>query len=145
MGFQQTPTIEAWIPIFLFSILFGLSMDYHIFLVSRIRDAWDRSGNNSLAVAEGLHSTRRIITGVAAIMVVVFTAFATAGLVMFQQLGFGLAVAILLDATIVRLVLVPASMRLLGNWNWYFPRWLEWLPRVQVEPATVSKPASTAS
>jgi RND superfamily putative drug exporter len=137
-GFQQTPTIEAWIPIFLFSILFGLSMDYHIFLLSRIREAWDRSGNNSLAVAEGLHSTRRIITGAAAIMVVVFAAFATADLVMFQQLGFGLAVAILLDATIIRLVLVPASMRLLGNWNWYFPRWLEWLPRVQLESTTIS-------
>jgi RND superfamily putative drug exporter len=132
-GFQQTPTIEAWIPIFLFSILFGLSMDYHIFLLSRIREAWDRTGDNSLAVAEGLHATRRIITGAAAIMVVVFAAFATADLVMFQQLGFGLAVAILLDATVIRLVLVPASMRLLGGRNWYFPRWLEWLPRVHVD------------
>ncbi len=143
-GFQQTPTIEAWIPIFLFSILFGLSMDYHIFLLSRIREAWDRTGDNSLAVAEGLHATRRIITGAAAIMVVVFAAFATADLVMFQQLGFGLAVAILLDATVIRLVLVPASMRLLGSRNWYFPRWLEWLPRVHVDGPVAPAPAHGA-
>ncbi|MEZ4533172.1 MAG: MMPL family transporter [Thermomicrobiales bacterium] len=142
-GFQRTPTIEAWIPIFLFSILFGLSMDYHIFLLSRIREAWDRTGDNSLAVADGLHVTRRIITGAAAIMVVVFAAFATADLVMFQQLGFGLAVAILLDATVIRLVLVPASMRLLGDWNWYLPHRLEWLPRVHVESARTSDSAVT--
>ena len=143
-GFQQTPTIESWIPIFLFSILFGLSMDYHIFLLSRIKEVWDRTGDNDLAVAEGLHATRRIITGAAAIMVVVFAAFATADLVMFQQLGFGLAVAILLDATIIRLVLVPASMRLLGGRNWYFPRWLEWLPRVHVDIPAAPAPANGA-
>lgn len=136
-GFQRTPTIEAWIPIFLFSVLFGLSMDYHIFLLSRIREVWEQTGDNARAVAEGLHTTRRIITGAAAIMVVVFSAFASGDLVMFQQLGFGLAVAILLDATVIRLVLVPASMRLLGHWNWYFPRWLEWLPQLHLEgPAT---------
>jgi RND superfamily putative drug exporter len=143
-GFQQTPTIETWIPIFLFSVLFGLSMDYHIFLLSRIKEVWDRTGDNDLAVAEGLHATRRIITGAAAIMVVVFAAFASADLVMFQQLGFGLAVAILLDATIIRLVLVPASMRLLGSRNWYFPRWLEWLPRVHVESGAVPVPGAGA-
>jgi RND superfamily putative drug exporter len=144
LGFQRTPTIEAWIPIFLFSILFGLSMDYHIFLLSRIREVWQRTGDNAQAVAEGLHATRRIITGAAAIMVVVFAAFASGDLVMFQQLGFGLAVAILLDATIVRVVLVPASMRLLGRWNWYFPRWLEWLPQVHVERVMNPSPARGA-
>lgn len=133
LGFQRTPTIEAWVPIFLFSILFGLSMDYHIFLLSRIREVWERTGDNARAVAEGLHATRRIITGAAAIMVVVFAAFASGDLVMFQQLGFGLAIAILLDATVIRIVLVPASMRLLGRWNWYFPHWLEWLPELHVE------------
>jgi RND superfamily putative drug exporter len=144
LGFQRTPTIEAWIPIFLFSILFGLSMDYHIFLLSRIREAWDRTGDNHRAVAEGLHATRRIITGAAAIMVVVFAAFASGDLVMFQQLGFGLAVAILLDATIIRLVLVPATMTLLGNWNWYLPRWLDWMPRLQIEPPAAAAPPAGA-
>lgn len=145
LGFQKTPTIEAWIPIFLFSILFGLSMDYHIFLLSRIREVWVRTGDNSLAVAEGLHATRRIITGAAAIMVVVFSAFATADLVMFQQLGFGLAIAILLDATVIRMVLVPASMHALGEWNWYFPRRLEWLPRLHVESTLFPDSVTEAS
>lgn len=144
-GFQQTPVIETWIPIFLFSILFGLSMDYHIFLLSRIREAWDRTGDNALAVAEGLHATRRIITGAAAIMVVVFAAFATADLVVFQQLGFGLAVAVLLDATVIRLVLVPASMRLLGTRNWYFPHCLEWIPRIHADAPARSVPAEGAA
>jgi RND superfamily putative drug exporter len=144
LGFQRTPTIEAWVPIFLFSILFGLSMDYHIFLLSRIREVWERTGDNARAVAEGLHATRRIITGAAAIMVVVFAAFASGDLVMFQQLGFGLAVAILLDATVIRIVLVPASMRLLGSWNWYLPRWLEWLPELHVERPAIASPAHGA-
>ncbi|HEY7031653.1 MAG TPA: MMPL family transporter [Thermomicrobiales bacterium] len=132
-GFEQTPTIEAWLPIFLFCILFGLSMDYHVFLLSRIREHYDRTGNNREAVAVGLRSTARIITGAASIMVVVFGAFASGEIVFFQQLGFGLAVAILVDATIVRLVLVPASMALLGDRNWYLPRWLGWLPDLHVE------------
>jgi RND superfamily putative drug exporter len=144
LGFQRTPTIEAWVPIFLFSILFGLSMDYHIFLLSRIREVWERTGDNARAVAEGLHATRRIITGAAAIMVVVFAAFASGDLVMFQQLGFGLAVAILLDATVIRIVLVPASMRLLGRWNWYLPHWLEWLPELHVERPAIASPAHGA-
>jgi RND superfamily putative drug exporter len=119
-------------------------MDYHIFLLSRIREVWERTGDNAQAVAEGLHATRRIITGAAAIMVVVFAAFASGDLVMFQQLGFGLAVAILLDATIIRVVLVPASMRLLGRWNWYFPHWLEWLPQLQIEGTTTAGLTSAA-
>jgi RND superfamily putative drug exporter len=132
-GFQQTPTIENWIPIFLFCVLFGLSMDYQVFLLSRIREHYDRTGDNREAVAVGLRSTARIISGAAAIMVVVFAAFASGELVFFQQLGFGLAVAVFLDATIVRSVLVPASMALLGDRNWYLPRWLRWLPDLRVE------------
>jgi RND superfamily putative drug exporter len=132
-GFQRTPTIEAWLPIFLFCILFGLSMDYHVFLLSRIREHYDRTGDNREAVAVGLRSTARIITGAAAIMVAVFGAFASGQLVLFQQLGFGLAVAIFLDATLVRSVLVPATMALLGDRNWYLPRWLGWLPDLRIE------------
>jgi RND superfamily putative drug exporter len=133
LGFQQTDVIEAWIPLFLFAVLFGLSMDYHIFLLSRIKERYDITGNNDESVAFGLGSTGAIITGAALIMVAVFGGFAAGDLVMFQQMGFGLAVAIILDATIVRTVLVPATMKLLGDLNWYFPRWLEWLPEIHIE------------
>ena len=132
-GFQQVDTVEAWIPLFLFSVLFGLSMDYHVFLLSRIRERYDQTGDNTGAVAFGVGTTGRIITGAALIMVAVFGGFALGELVMFQQMGFGLGVAVLLDATIVRSVLVPAAMRLLGRWNWYLPRRLEWLPRIGLE------------
>lgn len=135
-GFQKTPTIEAWVPIFLFCILFGLSMDYHVFLLSRIREHFDETKRNAESVAVGLRSTGRIITGAAAIMVVVFSTFASGELVMLQQVGFGLAIAVLIDATLIRSVLVPASMALLGDANWYFPRWLRWLPRLTVEHRT---------
>jgi putative drug exporter of the RND superfamily len=132
-GFTQTPRIEAWLPLFLFCVLFGLSMDYQVFLISRIREQFDRTGNNAEAVASGLQMTGKIITGAAAIMVVVFAGFASGSLSSFQQMGFGLAVAIALDATIVRSVLVPSTMRLLGNWNWYLPTWLAWLPDIRIE------------
>lgn len=132
-GFQRTATIEAWVPIFLFCILFGLSMDYHVFLLSRIREHFDKTRLNRESVAVGLRSTGRIITGAAAIMVVIFSTFASGDLVMLQQVGFGLAIAVLIDATVVRSVLVPASMALLGDLNWYLPRWLSWLPRLTVE------------
>lgn len=145
LGFQQTPTIEAWIPIFLFSVLFGLSMDYHIFLLSRIREIWDQTGDNSQAVAHGLRVTRRIISGAATIMVVIFAAFATGDLVIFQQLGFGLAIAILIDATVVRLMLVPATMQLLGDWNWYFPQWLAWIPQLHIEGAPAANPVPASA
>ncbi len=127
-GFQQVDIIEAWVPLWTFSILFGLSMDYHVFLLSRIRERFDRTGDNREAVAFGVRSTAGIITGAALIMAAVFMGVALGELVMFQQMGFGLAVAVLLDATIVRAVLVPATMTLLGDANWYLPRWLEWLP-----------------
>lgn len=132
-GFQQVSAVEAWVPLFLFSILFGLSMDYHVFLLGRIRENYMLTGNNSESVAAGLRSTGRIITGAALIMVAVFSGFASGQLVMFQQMGFGLAVAVLFDATIVRSILVPATMKLLGDWNWYLPKWLQWLPDFHVE------------
>ena len=132
-GFQEVPVIESWIPLFLFTILFGLSMDYHVFLLSRIKERYDQTGDNSGSVMYGLKSTASIITGAALIMVAVFGGFALGPLSMFQQMGFGLAVAVILDATIVRMVLVPASMELLGDKNWYFPKCLEWLPNISIE------------
>ena len=133
LGFQQVDTIEAWVPLFLFSVLFGLSMDYQVFLLSRIRERYDQSGDTTDAVTFGVGSTARIITGAALIIVAVFAGFARGDLVMFQQMGFGVAVALLIDATVIRSVLLPSAMKLLGVWNWYLPRWLEWLPRLQVE------------
>jgi putative drug exporter of the RND superfamily len=133
LGFQQVDAIEAWLPLFLFSVLFGLSMDYHVFLLSRIREHYDRTGDNTESVAEGVRTTARIITGAALIMVAVFGGFAAGRLVSFQQMGFGLAVAVLIDATVIRSVLVPAAMKLLGDWNWYLPSWLGWLPKLTVE------------
>jgi RND superfamily putative drug exporter len=146
LGFQKSPVIESWLPLFLFAILFGLSMDYHVFLLSRIKERYDETGDNTASVRHGLRQTASIITGAALIMVAVFGGMASGDLVIFQQVGFGLAVAIILDATIIRMVLVPASMELLGDWNWYFPHWLEWLPDVHVEsrpePATQFLPAT---
>jgi RND superfamily putative drug exporter len=134
-GFEQVDAIEAWVPLFLFAVLFGLSMDYQVFLLSRIREKFSRTGDNDLAVSFGVGSTARLITGAALIIIAVFAGFARGDLVMFQQMGFGIAVALLIDATIVRSVLVPASMKLLGGWNWYLPTWLGWLPDVNVEGA----------
>jgi RND superfamily putative drug exporter len=132
-GFQAVESIEAWLPLFLFAVLFGLSMDYHVFLLSRIREHFDLTGDNTLSVAHGLRTTGAIITGAALIMVAVFGGFAAGELIPLQQMGFGLAVAVFLDATIVRSILVPASMKLLGGYNWYLPKWLEWLPHIDIE------------
>ncbi len=133
LGFQRIDSVEAWVPLFLFSVLFGLSMDYQVFLLSRIKERYEQSGSTTDAVTYGVSSTARLITGAALIIVAVFTGFAMGDLVMFQQMGFGIAVALLIDATIIRSVLMPAAMKLLGEWNWYLPGWLEWLPRVQIE------------
>src|SRR4029453_15057696 len=133
LGFQQVDSIEAWVPLFLFSVLFGLSMDYQVFLLSRIKERYDATRSTTDAVIYGVSSTARLITGAALIIVAVFLGFAMGDLVMFQQMGFGVAVALLIDATIIRSVLLPAAMRLLGKWNWYLPGWLEWLPRIQIE------------
>ena len=132
-GFEQVDAIEAWVPLFLFAVLFGLSMDYHVFLLSRIRELYTRTGDNAYAVSHGVASTARMITGAALIIIAVFSGFAIGDTVAFQQMGFGVAVALLIDATLVRSVLLPASMKLLGEWNWYLPRWLEWLPELEVE------------
>ena len=132
-GFGQVDRIEAWVPVFLFSVLFGLSMDYQVFLLSRIRERYTTSGDTSEAIIFGVGSTARLITGAALIIIVVFAGFAAGELVAFQQMGFGVAVALLIDATIVRLVVIPAAMRLLGERNWYLPPWLEWLPHVEIE------------
>jgi len=133
LGFQQVGQIEAFVLLFLFCVLFGLSMDYHVFLLSRIKEQFDLTGDNELAVARGLQSTGRLITSAALIMVGVFGGFAAADLANLQQFGFGLAAAVFLDATIVRMILVPASMALLGNRNWYLPAWLSWLPEFHIE------------
>ena len=132
-GFEETDGLQPWLPLFLFTILFGLSMDYHVFLLSRIRERYDETGDNTESVAFGVRSTAGLITGAALIMVAVFGGFAAGDLVQLQQMGFGLAVAVLIDATIVRTVLVPASVKLLGDRNWYLPSFLEWLPDLRVE------------
>ena len=119
-------------------------MDYHVFLLSRIRERYDQTLDNTESVAFGIRSTGRLITGAALIMVAVFWGFAAGELVGLQQMGFGLGLAILMDATIVRTLLVPASMRLLGKWNWYLPSWLEWMPDLRVE-ARPEAPASAAA
>jgi RND superfamily putative drug exporter len=133
LGFQHIDRTEAWVPLFLFSVLFGLSMDYHMFLLTRIRERWSHSRDTREAVAWGVGTTGRIITGAALIIVAVFLGFAIGDLVMFQQMGFGIGVALLIDATLVRGVLLPAAMAIIGEHNWYLPKWLEFLPEVQLE------------
>jgi uncharacterized membrane protein YdfJ with MMPL/SSD domain len=122
--------------VFIFTILFGLSMDYHVFILTRIKEARDHGLGSNEAVARGISITAGTVTSAAAIMVVVFAVFVTLQLVIIRQLGFGLAVAVFLDATVIRSILLPASMRLLGEWNWWLPGFLSWLPRVTVEGAT---------
>jgi len=141
LGFGQVERIDAWVPVFLFSVLFGLSMDYQVFLLSRIRERFTQTADTTDAIIHGVSSTARLITGAALIIVVVFTGFATGELVAFQQMGFGVAVALLVDATIVRTVVIPAAMQLLGDRNWYLPQWLAWLPDVHVE----GEPAAPAA
>jgi RND superfamily putative drug exporter len=146
LGLQQVENVEAWVPIFLFSVLFALSMDYHVFLLSRIRERYAQTGDTNQAVVHGIAATGRIITGAALIIVVVFAGFAAGQLVMFQQMGFGVGVALLVDATLIRMVVVPAAMALLGRWNWYLPTWLDWLPELHVEgDPDPDPPASTGT
>ena len=133
LGFQTGEIIEAWVPLFLFAVLFGLSMDYQVFLLSRIRERVDQGADTATAVRWGVASTARIITGAALIIVAVFSGFARGDLVMFQQMGFGVAVSLLIDATIIRSVLLPSAMVVLGDRTWYLPRWLEWIPHLEVE------------
>ena len=135
LGFKSTGAITSWLPLFLFVILFGLSMDYHVFIISRIREAYDTGMRTGDAIAHGIKSTAGPVTSAAIVMVAVFAIFASLGALEFKQLGVGLAVAILLDATLIRAVLLPATMKLLGDANWYLPKRLQWLPRVAHEPA----------
>ena len=130
LGFEFTGGIDPFLPILLFVILFGLSMDYHVFILSRIREAYDRGLSTDEAVAHGIKSTAGVVTSAALVMVGVFAIFATLQAMLLKQFGVGLAAAVLIDATIVRAILLPASMKLLGDWNWYLPRWLEWLPHL---------------
>jgi RND superfamily putative drug exporter len=134
LGFDTAGHLESFLPLFLFCILFGLSMDYEVFLLARIREEYRKTGDNTEAVGWGLEHTASIITSAAAIMITVFGAFALASLVPIKAMGFGLAIAVLIDATVVRLVMVPATMRLLGTWNWWIPSWLDRiLPNVSLE------------
>jgi putative drug exporter of the RND superfamily len=136
IGVAKAGPVEAWAPMMLFAIVFGLSMDYEVFLLSRMREEYDRTGNNATAVADGLAATARVITAAALIMILVFSAFVLGDDRAIKLFGFGLAIAVFLDATIVRLILVPATMELLGDWNWWIPKWLDRiLPTVRVEPA----------
>src|ERR671926_367940 len=134
LGFRSNGGVVGWLPIFLFVILFGLSMDYHVFILSRVREAFDRGMKTEDAVAHGIRATAGTVTSAAIVMVVVFALFATMSGLDMKQLGVGLSVAILIDATIVRAVLLPATMKLLGKWNWYLPSRLHWLPKLAHEP-----------
>jgi RND superfamily putative drug exporter len=146
LGFESNGGITPWLPMFLFVILFGLSMDYHVFILSRIREAYDRGLDTEAAVSHGIRTTAGVVTSAATVMVAVFSVFAILPLIDMKEMGVGLAAAVLIDATIVRGVLLPATMKLLGDWNWYLPRWLEWLPRLEHEPAAPeAQPAPAAA
>ena len=139
LNFTSTHSVASWLPLFLFVVLFGLSMDYHVFILSRIRESYDRTRQTEQAVAHGIKISAGVVTAAAVVMVFVFLTFATLDMVEFKEMGVGLAVAVLLDATVVRALLLPAAMKLLGPRNWYLPGWLQWLPQV-----TESTPPPTA-
>lgn len=133
LDFNSNGGVASWLPLFLFVILFGLSMDYHVFILSRVREYYDRGLDTEHAVAKGIKSTAGVVTSAAVVMMLVFGVFATMPIIDMKEMGVGLAAAVLIDATIVRAVLLPATMKLLGEWNWYLPSWLEWLPRLEHE------------
>jgi uncharacterized membrane protein YdfJ with MMPL/SSD domain len=137
LGFTSNEGVTSWLPLFLFVILFGLSMDYHIFILSRVREAYRAGMSTNEAIRHGISTTAGTVTSAAVVMVVVFSVFVTLSFIDFKEMGVGLAAAVLIDATIIRGVLLPASMRVLGDWNWYLPSWLEWLPRVGSEEDAV--------
>jgi RND superfamily putative drug exporter len=140
LGFKATGAVVSWLPLFLFVLLFGLSMDYHVFILSRVREAYDSGLSTKGAVSRGVKSTASVVTAAAAVMIAVFAIFATLSSVIFKEFGVGLAVAVLIDATIIRGVLLPATMTLLGDWNWYLPRSLGWLPKIGIGEGTVRGP-----
>jgi putative drug exporter of the RND superfamily len=143
LGFEITGGIDPFLPILLFVILFGLSMDYHVFVLSRVREAYDKGMSTDDSIAFGIKSTAGVVTSAAIVMVGVFAIFGTLSMMIFKQFGVGLASAILIDATIIRAILLPATMKLLGDWNWYLPSWLEWLPHFEhgekLEPVETEK------
>jgi RND superfamily putative drug exporter len=143
LGFHSNGAIVTWLPLFLFAVLFGLSMDYQVFIVSRIKELRDAGLTTSEAVARGIRTTAGTVSAAAAVMVAVFAIFASLPTLDIKQLGVGLAVAVLVDATLIRGVLLPATMKMFGEWNWYLPRWLGWLPRVSLEAGR--RPATEAA
>ena len=143
LGFTSTHAISSWLPLFLFVVLFGLSMDYHVFILSRIRESYDKTGRTEQAVAHGIKTTAGVVTAAAVVMVFVFLTFATLSMVSLKEMGVGLAVAVLLDATVVRAILLPATMKLLGTRNWYLPRWLNWPPQISAPASPAATPMST--
>ena len=147
LGFSSTSGIDPVVPLLLFVILFGLSMDYHVLVLGRIRETFDRGASMDDAISQGIKHTAGVVTSAAVVMVGVFSIFAALSMLMFKQFGVGLATAILIDATIVRAVLLPATMKLLGEWNWYLPAWLQWLPRPRRahEPAPDPAPAASSA
>jgi uncharacterized membrane protein YdfJ with MMPL/SSD domain len=145
LGFTSNHSVAPWLPLFLFVILFGLSMDYHVFILSRIREAYDRGMSTEDAVAHGIKTTAGTVTSAAVVMVGVFSIFATLPILDMKEMGIGLASAVLIDATIVRGVLLPASMKLLGRWNWYLPNWLHWLPKLEHHAEPLVQPAPAAA
>ncbi len=144
LGFSSNGGVTSWLPLFLFVILFGLSMDYHVFILSRVKELYDGGMSTPDAVRTAISTTAGTVSCAALVMVGVFAVFASLEFLDFKELGVGLAVGVLIDATIIRGVLLPASMRLLGDWNWYLPRWLEWLPKVQSENEAADLPGYTA-
>jgi uncharacterized membrane protein YdfJ with MMPL/SSD domain len=133
LDFTSNGGVTNWLPLFLFVVLFGLSMDYHVFILSRVRELWERGMSTDEAVKQGISTTAGTVTSAAVVMVGVFLVFVTLAFLDFKELGLGLAAAVLIDATIIRGVLLPGTMKVLGDWNWYLPSWLEWLPRVGAE------------
>jgi uncharacterized membrane protein YdfJ with MMPL/SSD domain len=140
LGFTSNGGVTNWLPLFLFVILFGLSMDYHVFILSRVREAYDDGMSTEDAVRHGISTTASTVTSAAVVMVVVFSVFITLSFLDFKEMGVGLAAAILIDATIIRGVLLPASMTLLGDWNWYLPKWLEWIPQRRKPELEIPEP-----
>jgi RND superfamily putative drug exporter len=145
LGFTSIGGITSWLPLFLFVVLFGLSMDYHVFILTRVREGYDHGMSTEEAVSHGIRATAGVVTSAAVVMIGVFSIFATLSALDFKEMGVGLALAVLIDATIVRAVLLPASMKLLGDWNWYLPSWLAWLPRLEPEVAPAGNAGGPAA
>jgi RND superfamily putative drug exporter len=141
LGFTSNGGVTNWLPLFLFVILFGLSMDYHVFILTRVRELRDRGMSTDEAVTRGITTTAGTVTSAAAVMVAVFLVFVTLTFLDFKEMGLGLAVAVLIDATVIRGVMLPAAMKVLGDWNWYLPSWLEWLPHIGGEGEPPAPPA----